>query len=75
VLRFFRSSELNYWIGNPSVEITSGEIFLQPLKTEDTGGKENRNNLKALVKRWEGFVPGKGRCLLLLGIPNSKSPV
>lgn len=30
ICRLFKMQDVCYWIGNPSVEITSGEIFLKP---------------------------------------------
>ena len=50
VCRFFRSNELSYWIGNPSVEITSGEIYLQPLQLQELITKEKPNDFKSLMK-------------------------
>lgn len=68
-------NELNYWIGNPSVEITSGDIYLQETKQQEQCWKQPLKDFKGILSRLKQETTINGRCLLLLGVPNSKPPV
>jgi hypothetical protein len=67
-----KCSEIGYWIGNPSVEITSGDIFLQKMNFPPVS---EQKPLELLINKLRELNHPESRCLALMGIPNSKSPI
>jgi hypothetical protein len=69
--------EMSYWMGNPSVEIISGVISLKPGLDMDTS--TSLDSYEAYLQEYRRMALGspmkRVRTLVMLGIPNSKSPI
>lgn len=75
------TKEINYWIGNPSVQIINGTIFLKPGIPVQTCQRidsyeeyliQYRKRLEEQIQEEDKMM---GRTIVLIGIPNSKNPI